>query len=343
VERSSRADPPAWRTPLIVVVVLLAAVAIGLGLAVLLDDDPGTGQASASASASASGLPSQPVSAEPSAAASAGPSTPPGSAEPSADVAPEPVVDPPDGILPPGSVARVLVDGLRVREEPTTGAALVTTLANGELVAIGHGYLMPDLGPRGADGFIWYPVRSLGIDELPPVGSPPFEVSADIGWVAASDSTTPFLELVPPRCTDAEPTLALLQSLVEWERLACYGDRSITIEGVYGCGGCGGLQPGTFTPEWLAHPMNFDLLSVEPQDRIGPFALRFPPDIERPEAASILRVTGHFDDPASAECVYEPGDPPNPIDATSARFYCRTQFVVESIEVLGTDEDFPFG
>lgn len=343
MQRSYRADPPAWRTPLIVIVVLLAAVALGLGLAVLLDENRETAQASPSTSTPASDVPSEPVSMEPSAAASVGTSTPPGSAAPTSDAGVEPVVDPPDGFLPSGSVARVLVDGLRVRQEPTTSAALVTTLAPGELVAIGHGYLMPDLGPRSADGFTWYPVRSLGIDELPPVGSPPFEVSPDIGWAAGSDATTPFLELVAPRCTAAEPTLALLQSLVEWERLACYGDRSITIEGVYGCGGCGGFQPGTFTPEWLAHPMNLDLLSVEPQDRIGPFALRFPPDIDRPDAASILRVTGHFDDPASSDCVYEPGDPPNPIDATSARFSCRTQFVVESFEVLGTDEDFPFG
>ena len=147
--------------------------------------------------------------------------------------------------------------------------------------------------------------------------------------------------------TPAYVDLALLQSLTEWERLACYGDRSITIEGTLGCGGCGGVYAGTFEPAWLATPMNFEFLSVEPQERIGPFRLRFAPDgPERPQepgVAPILRVTGHFDDAAAADCVVATlGNGNEPINDTVAELYCRSQFVVDSYEILGTDDDFPF-
>jgi hypothetical protein len=49
----------------------------------------------------------------------------------------------------------------------------------------------------------------------------------------------------------------------------------------------------------------------------------------------------HFDDPAAAECTVAPGDPPVARDQRTAQLYCRARFVVESLEVLGTDEDFP--
>jgi hypothetical protein len=95
---------------------------------------------------------------------------------------------------------------------------------------------------------------------------------------------------------------------------------------------------------WLASPTNVDIISVDPTDRLGPFALRFPPDgVEVPDAASIVRVTGHFDDDAAGDCSVALGEPPAPVDAQAADLYCREQFVVESLEVTGTDPDFPFG
>lgn len=340
-------EPPGWRTPLIIVVVILGAVALALGLAVLLgggdeggdDASPSASVvASAPASAGSSAPPSAAASAVPSAAVSAVPSSPP-----SAGAGPDPVVPPPDGVLPPGSLARVTADGLRVREGPTTSAGEVATLAAGELVAIGKSYLSPNPGPVEADGFTWYPVGVLGVTEMPPVPHDPLDPSGTVGWVAGGDGSGTFLELVDARCTDAEPTLAVLQSLLPWEQLACYGNASLTIEGILGCGGCGSFIPGTFQPPWLAYPESLDFLSVEPLDRIGPFALWFPPEVERPEVASILRVTGHFDDPRAAECDMQLGDPPAAVDEVTTLYSCRAKFVVESVEVLGTDEDFPFG
>jgi hypothetical protein len=90
--------------------------------------------------------------------------------------------------------------------------------------------------------------------------------------------------------------------------------------------------------------MNYDLLSVEPQDRIGPFLLSWSPDgPERPEAGSILRITGHFDDAAASGWVVAPGEPEQiELEEPVGELYCRYHLVVESYEVLGTDEDFPF-
>ena len=340
-------EPPAWRTPLIIVVVILGAVALALGLTMFLSgDNDGGDDASPSASVAASVAPSAvasaPASPPASAPASADASAAPSSA-PSADAGPAPVVPPPDGVLPPGSLARVTVDGLRVREGPTTSAEEVATLASGDLVAIGKSYLSPNIGPVEADGFTWYPVGVLDVAEMPPVPHEPFEGPAAIGWMAGGDASGTFLELVDARCTDAEPTVEVLQSLLPWEQLACYGDTTLTIEGILGCGGCGSFIPGTFQPPWLAYPESLDFLSVEPQDRIGPFALWFPPEVERPDAGSILRVIGHFDDPRAAECDMQLGDPPAPVDEVTTLYACRAKFVVESVEVLGTDEDFPFG
>ena len=332
-------EPSSSRTPLIIAVVAVVALAAGFLLAQLLNDGPpGTASASPSASVDAASDPSAPGA---SAQASAGA---PASGAPGASGGPAPVVQAPEGLIPPGSIARVVTDGLRLRAEPSTSASTLATLANGDLLAVGYSYMHPDWGPVDADGFGWYPVRPLGSRELPPVPSEPFAPGDNLGWVAAGSEGQAFLELMPPRCTEGDPDLVTLQTLMPWEQLACYGNRSFAIEGTYGCGGCGGLFPGTFEPEWLASPMNFDLLSVDANQRMGPMTLNFPPDgPERPEAGTIVRVTGHFDDPAAAECTVAPGDPPVARDQRTAQLYCRARFVVESIEVLGTDEDFPLG
>jgi hypothetical protein len=334
------------RGPFIVGGVLLLAVIAGITLALVLNRSPETASGDQTPTPTPSASPVSSPSDEPAAPSEpAVPSDSPTAApEPSEGAGPAPVVVAPDGVLPPGSVVRVVADGLRVRQEPTRGAEQVGTLSRGELVLLGYSFLHPAFGPVEADGFVWYPVSPLGVTELPDPEAP--LESEVVGWAAVGDGTDPWVELVPPRCVEGDPDLALLSSLTEWERLACYGDRSLTIEGVKGCGGCGGLYPGTFEPSWLATPMNYEFLSVEPQERIGPFLLRFSPDgPERPSepgVAPILRVTGHFDDAAAAGCmIARPTD--EPIDEAVAELYCRQQFVVESYEILGIDEDFPFG
>jgi hypothetical protein len=131
------------------------------------------------------------------------------------------------------------------------------------------------------------------------------------------------------------------------ERIACFGPEPFTLEGTFGCAGCGGIALGQYKPVWLATPVELDFLSVAPEDQFGPLALRFPPDgPERPSNGDIIRVTVHVDDPRSTKCTI--GDPDDSggfvaVDKATAVFYCRERLVVESYVVIGTDPDFPPG
>jgi hypothetical protein len=335
---------PAWRTPLVVGVVLLAAVAVGLAFALLTRDGGETGMgATPSPTPTETADPTDTPEPTESPAETDNPTDTPAPAPTETPIpGPTPAVQAPSNILPPGSVARVVVDGLRIRDEPTTGGAASGTLARGDLVEIGAGIY---LGPIEADGYTWYPVVGLAARELPPPSDGVLERDHDkVGWVAASSGGSQHLELLPPRCVDGDPDLALLDALTAWERLACFGDRELTFEGTHGCGGCGGFAAGTFEPGWLAYPMSGYPISVNPQERIGPFGFRLAPDgPAEPEGGAILRVTGRFDHPAARGCTVAPGDPPEPADAGAAELYCRSMFVVESYEVIGFDENFPFG
>lgn len=314
------------------VLMLLAALLVGIVAGVLLSGD-GEGTTAASGTPTARPSGSGAVAASP-----AGTGTAVASATPPAPV---PVVAPPTDVLPPGAVARVAVDVLRIREAPNSAATMLDQLPAGQLVVVGPG--TAGYGPVSGEGFAWYPVRRLGeLTELPALpGELPGEGA--LGWAAAGDGTTAYLELVAPRCPARPVTLALLDAMLPWEQLACFGPEAITIDGTFGCGGCGGAAAGTFDPAWLAYPLSYGFLSVDPNLRIGPFAMRFVPDGPPvPADGSIVHVTGHFDDPAATGCIIAPGEPPMPIDSSTAVLYCREQFVVDAIEVTGTDPDFPF-
>lgn len=348
--RTTRADVEsrAWWTPLTVVVVAVLAVVAGAVVALAFGERADIGSASPTPSPSPTvGTPAPPDATEmpdSTAESSDSPATS-STASPTADPRPTPLVRPPDDLLPPYGVARVTGDGLRLRAEPSAGAEVVATLAAGELLGVAWGGALAS-GPVQADGLTWYSVLRLADLPVSPTGSyyELIDQTGAGGWVAAGEGSNRFLELVPARCVARDPDLGLLDAWTPWERLSCLGGRSITFEGVYGCGGCGGFAPGVWQPEWLASPLNFDAVSVDPDERIGPMSLRFPPDgPEPPEAGAIVRVTGHFDDPASAGCERAPGDPPEPEDPRMSELYCRVQFVVETYEIIGTFDDFPTG
>lgn len=318
--------------------IVVVAVVLGFLLGLIFGDrDDGTGQASVSPSPSASvSASAAPASVAPSASAAV-------SASPNAS-APPPVVAAPDSLIPPGSAVRVLIDGLRMRESPSTTAALVENLPVGRLLAVGHSRNRGDFGPIEADGFAWYPVIVIpDATELPPLSAGPILLDATgYGWVAAGDGTEPYIQLVEPRCPVRPVTLAVVESMLPWEQLACFGAEPMTLEGTFGCGVCSGIFPGTFEPAWLAFPFSGAFLSGDPNARVGPFAMRFAPDgPAQPPHGRILRVGGHFDDPRALGCTVAPGEPPVTLDAMAAELYCREQFVLESIEETGTDPDFP--
>jgi hypothetical protein len=233
-----------------------------------------------------------------------------------------------DGILPPDSLALVMVDGLRVRETPSLTGRIMATFPAGTRVTVPGNPSF--LGPVSADGHDWYVIVHRADEDDP--------TTEILGYAAAGDAATPFLATLKARCDRAA-----LITLTGYEQLACLGDGPVTIEGIYGCGGCGGFAPGTFEPGWLANPIlpPFHVVTARQGTGIGRIDLHFPParGLRDPAEGSILRVVGHFDDGAATTCRISPGIEGSevPADPRAAVMYCRERFVVDSYEVIGTD------
>jgi hypothetical protein len=339
--------------------VLLAAAAIlalagGAALGSGLIDPPVTAEATPALSPSMTPI----ATATPSPTASAATPSPTASSTdaqtpvptPAPDL-PRPVVTPPPDVLPVGSLVEVVVDALRVRSLPTMESDIVATVPRGEVLLL-RDWSGPGLriGPTATpDGFEWYAIVHLpGVREWPndAEGQPPV-----IGFIASESGGQPFVELLEPRCP-ATVDVTSLTAITPWERLACFGNQQLTLEGSYGCGVCDALAwPGTFEPTWLASYLNpiFQVLSPVgrvQQSGVDPIALAFPPGVPVPaeeDRASIVRMTGHFNDSRAADCFIEVGQGTDvfTVSDTAAEWYCREQFVVDSWEVVGRDDAYP--
>ena len=214
----------------------------------------------------------------------------------------------------------MVADALQLRTDPGLGGRVFHTASAGDVFHVVDGS-----GPRVVDGLDWYRLTA-GID--------PF-------WAAAGSGADRYLELLPPDCPRAEPDLQATILMAAWDRLACFGDRSLTFEGTYGCQGCGGAVAGEFEPGWLAYPLNFDWLFPDFDSDPRYLELRFEPDssVDRPPVGSIVRVTGHFNDPASSTCRMSDGEGAS-VDSRTAELLCRERFVIDALDVIGTDPDF---
>jgi len=271
---------------------------------------------------------------------------------PSATPLPTLAFEAPANVLPPLSVTTVAVDAIRIHEQPRLSARVVATAGKGEMV-----YVNSYGGPVAADGVDWYPVGfAAGYRDWPepPAASAlatPGEFPYFIGWAAGGSGAQRYLELAPPRCSESDPDLAILIGMSGWERLACFGDHPLSVEGTYGCGGCDGTMGGDFQPWWLAYPAQLSFLWVEWRISLPPgLTLHFMPEPGAdypaagsiPAGGSILRVTGHFNDPASATCTMTRFDLDQglPVLEASAQLYCREQFVVDAFEIIGTDSNY---
>jgi hypothetical protein len=303
-------------------------------------------------------------SSSPPTASPAGPLTPPPSIEasfgpsPSLEASPStaptvgPSATPAIGTLdvyPPGAAVAVSVKELNLRTKPSTSAKRVALLSRGDVLVISpNDNISFGFGPVSKNGFTWYPVMVTGLKNgtLPALPASPVDFTGAApptsGWVAANDGETPYLSPLAPRC----PTIVDLpnvQGMLAAERLACFGE-SITLAGTLGCPGCVGIILGTYKPAWLATPVEYDFLSVNPAERVGPLAVRFPPaGPARPPAGSRVSVVVHIDDPRSTKCKMTDGEGATAtvVDKRTAVLYCRERLVVELIQSLGPDPSFP--
>lgn len=245
----------------------------------------------------------------------------------------------PEGLLPAGSVITIYVESVRIRSEPSLDGNVIGTMAAGEAAYIENAI---DAGPVSADGYDWYRVAYAGGRDVWPLQDA-FPGGYLAGWMAAGDGTQRFAVLADVTCPTEKIDLdTLANDLTAWERLVCIGQEPVTIEGRFGCGGCGGEIAGA-SPSWLADLTQSEIIAA--QGRLYPsVGLALPPDASVPDVGDVVRATLHVDDAASATCEYAPpsdgATPPMAFDPVAVTLFCREHLVLQSFEVIG-HEDFP--
>ena len=251
---------------------------------------------------------------------------------------------------PPGSVARVTADGLRVRgaRPGIPGHENVEyTLNEGDLVLVEWSplaYISPAESP---DGRGWYNVHVGGSSVMSYIDG------GVKGWVAEGEEGLEFLEHVPVTCGSDHDLENLIYSpftggdqetlTTPWERLACNGDRQLELTGVldYVCPE-GGVYPYRFDPH-LAAPqwclaLIIDAIDADGYPQYGQgLVVRFPEFVPSDLArGDVLRLRGHFDDSAATSCSAEtdPGFDGAAVDVPFLVLFCREQFVPDEWELI---------
>lgn len=271
------------------------------------------------------------------------PTRTPAAPSPSPTETPGPVVTPrptpiptrpplilPAGIADVGSRAVVRAGVLRVRNYPG-----LDTEIRSELLA-GTELLMLE-GPIPTDGLDWYLVA---YPELPDGQGE----GVSEGWVAVGPSGSPptLVGVELPRCPSLSPSASLFASMGGLARSQCLGTDSYEFTAVVDTCYEGPITAYSYQPPWLW----FSCISVFDLGSPTHLQIFFPPDVPGPGdlvRGNVLRVVGHFGDPAAEECSIslQPGivEPePSAVERALFRLQCRTSFVLESWEVVDTIE-----
>jgi hypothetical protein len=238
------------------------------------------------------------------------------------------------------SAVRVLVPELNVRDRPWVGANVRGVVTPRDILAISGD------SPFENDGYTWYHgvvVSAIGrLPELPTRLGGAGEPTS--GWFAATKGSTAYVARLEARCPDTVD-LEHVGAMLAAERLACFGDRTIELDGRFFCAGCSNKLPGRYQPFWLASHAVDMIWQIGVDSGLG-LALRFKPTANRPVGETNVRVRGHFRDAAAERCSiatfypwYSMYDEPavHDLAARVARQLCRQEFVVESYEEIGTD------
>lgn len=211
---------------------------------------------------------------------------------------------------------------------------------------------------RSDDGRRWEPIEPAGTrladmrsvlvtgpngfvgvtNELTPAGPNPRFVGTQTGvdWGIAATNVLGTVDSAVVGSCPEEPV-----TMLEWLAVPgavgaeCFGSSPITFAAWHtDAGGCGGFAPGRYEPSWLASPFASARLILTPTEATwgGCGSAVLAPDAPPlPATQQWVEVTGHWDDPAAAECRYVP-DPayPMPVEWGLA-FRCRTSFVATSV------------
>jgi len=149
----------------------------------------------------------------------------------------------------------------------------------------------------------------------------------------------------PEGCVRPPPDVTSVMD--QTDPLACYGGAEFTIEALVG-------SPGTFSCPGELRPSWFDCFhlvalnpvpgtSLQPEFLLvarsagEPLYAVLHPEIEtlRPRVMdTLVRLSGHYDDPAAMDCVYASYPDPGPPPATEVVDMCRATFVITAMEPL---------
>lgn len=248
---------------------------------------------------------------------------------PTAEATPTGTPDASPRKLGPDTLAVVVTNNLVMKSEPGTGKSSVgykPWLQRGDRLHVLR-------GPVRKSGYEWYEVMPL-TDELYPYG-----------WVAAaSKSGKPWIKPLAgaPDCPDTPSTVAGLAALPDGVRLACFRGVPITVTArlatcsveMADAGHDPPMFDGVYDPLSDA-PSPIELYDpwVDPCPEEGDvLPLNLDPastSVDALRVGDVVSVTGIFDHPAAAGCVWysfiEGGPDADPE-------WCRPQFVVTRIE-----------
>jgi len=288
-----------------------------IGLAVMGTPDDVAGDPSPSAAAS------PPVaSPTPDASESQVPSPSPSASEPATAA-----------VIPNRAIAEVTTDGLNLRAAAGEGSESLLTLEPGRrLFIIGE--------PSDEADLRWYRVAPFDDAEACENGC------GLIGFVATpvSGEEQAWIQAVDVTCPPSPMTAEQIGVLDPLEALHCYGRNEIEITGTLDLPIHGPISPYRYSPEWLTQGSLLFMrdawwITYRPHPDAG---------LEEPERGDVVRVTGHFEDPAATDCrvTIDPeffgGEIPDEFESTviPARVVldCRTAFAWTDYEVIGFED-----
>lgn len=269
------------------------------------------------------------VDATPSASAS-----PAEAASDTAAPSPAPTEDLPDPPLAGQMVvARVTAVALNVRSGPTTSATRLKDVLGATLSLAAGDYVLVLTDPTWAEGNWWY---LAGV----PQDSGLYAAPIPVGWVAGGTLAEPWLEPDSSACpVVAVTTLAELPAV---ERVGCFGSTSLTFDARIaalppdaGLGGSCDVEDAY--PRWLmCDHINYNWVNAD-GGTTWELQLHFDPDTgvaptglaDVGTTGRAVSVSGHFSDPAAADCVIDPDA--SSLVGRSQWLTCASRFVVESI------------
>lgn len=310
--------------PMILGVAVLALLG-GAVIAILLGERDGDGVgASPSGSASATASPS---------ATESGSTTPSESASPSASASPT-------AALTVGGFVTPAVEGVTLRETPSTSGTRIGILPRDAVNLVVE-------GPVEADGYTWYRLSAGGLPPssgcITPLPTNPLACPIWFGWAAVEDPSdgTAWFAPTDVDCPDPDTETGDFLQLPQRIPVGCYGADELSFTAWYpelpddaGLGGACDVDPAV---AWLycAH-LAHDAVWTSPDESQANQPLYIAPEsgVTMPARDQWLRIRAGFDHPdaplcAAAEEQFDTEDP-NP---DLAVLECRAHLVVRAVEV----------